>query len=243
MLDSTPGTIHRKAAPEKTREHDLLALAHGPELVDLASRSAPGRRAGRRARSGTSRRVISSQAMADEDHDDGHAQHHPLREADLLADLALDVAGDDGVRRAAQQGAEPADGGGPRDREDAAPRRRAAPRGRDDVADRRAVPSCPASSASVRRLRRRPRRRCAGCCRPRAPARESAIGSIIRVVAVLETHIDRNAVEIIIPRMIRRGEVPTRRSVSSAIRRCRFHFCIAMAMRKPPRKRKTMGSA
>ena len=76
-----------------------------------------------------------------------------------------------------------------------------------------------------------------------APVRNafpSAIGSIIRVVAVLETHIDRNAVEIIIPRMICRGWVPTRRRVSSAIRRCRFHFCIAMAMRKPPRKRKTM---
>ncbi len=54
---------------------------------------------------------------------------------------------------------------------------------------------------------------------------------------------DRNAVAIIRPRMIWRGWVPTRRRVSSAMRRCRFHFCMAIAMRKPPRNRKTIGLA
>jgi hypothetical protein len=63
------------------------------------------------------------------------------------------------------------------------------------------------------------------------------------VVAVFETHIDRNAVEIIMPRMIRRGWVPTARKVSRAMRRCRLTFCIAIAIRKPPRNRNTIGLA
>ena len=68
---------------------------------------------------------------------------------------------------------------------------------------------------------------------------EVAMGSIISAVAVFETHIDRNPVASIIPSTIRRGDSPTRRSVSSAMRRCRFHFSIAMAIRKPPRNRNT----
>jgi hypothetical protein len=65
----------------------------------------------------------------------------------------------------------------------------------------------------------------------------------MRVVAVLDTHIDRNAVEIIMPRMIWRGWVPTALRVLRAMRRCRLTFCIAMAMRKPPRNRNTIGLA
>ncbi len=69
------------------------------------------------------------------------------------------------------------------------------------------------------------------------------MGSIMSVVAVFDTHIDRNAVAIIIPRMIWCGCVPTAASVRSAIRRCSSHFCIAIAIRKPPMNRNTMGSA
>ena len=66
------------------------------------------------------------------------------------------------------------------------------------------------------------------------------IGSIIRVVAVFETHMERKPVASIMPSTIRVGSAPTRRSVSSAIRRCRSHLSIAMAIRKPPRNRNTI---
>ena len=66
------------------------------------------------------------------------------------------------------------------------------------------------------------------------------MGSIISVVAVFDTHIDRKPVASISPSTIRRGCTPTRASVASAMRRCRFHFSIAMAIRKPPRNRNTM---
>ena len=66
------------------------------------------------------------------------------------------------------------------------------------------------------------------------------MGSIISVVAVFDTHMDRNPVASIMPRMMRFGCTPTWRRVSSAMRRCRFHFSMAMAIRKPPRNRKTM---
>lgn len=69
------------------------------------------------------------------------------------------------------------------------------------------------------------------------------MGSIMSVVAVFDTHIDRNAVAIIMPSTMRRGCVPTRRRVRRAMRRWRFHFCIAMAMRNPPTKRNTIGFA
>ena len=69
---------------------------------------------------------------------------------------------------------------------------------------------------------------------------ESPIGSIINVVAVLDTNIDRKPVASIIPSTIRVGSMPTLRRVSSATRRCRFHFSMAMAIKKPPRNRKTM---
>ncbi len=66
----------------------------------------------------------------------------------------------------------------------------------------------------------------------------TAIGIIIIVVAVFEIHIERNAVAIMNPSTRRRGLVPTRRMMCSAIRRCRFHRCIDIAMMTPPRKRK-----
>ena len=69
------------------------------------------------------------------------------------------------------------------------------------------------------------------------------MGSIISVVAVFDTHIDRKPVASIMPSTIRRGATPTRRSVSRAMRLCSCHFSIAMAMRKPPRNRNTMGLA
>lgn len=72
---------------------------------------------------------------------------------------------------------------------------------------------------------------------------ESAIGSIISAVAVFDTHIEMNPVAIMTPSTIRLGVVPTTRRVSSAIRRCRCHFCIAIAIRNPPMNRKTIGSA
>jgi hypothetical protein len=54
---------------------------------------------------------------------------------------------------------------------------------------------------------------------------------------------DMKPVASISPSTIRVGSTPTRRRVRSATRRCRFHFSIAMAIRKPPRNRKTMGLA
>jgi hypothetical protein len=69
---------------------------------------------------------------------------------------------------------------------------------------------------------------------------ERPIGSIISVVAVFDTHMERKPVAIISPSTMRFGSTPTRRRVRSAIRRCRFHFSMAMAIRKPPRNRKTI---
>ena len=83
---------------------------------------------------------------------------------------------------------------------------------------------------------------CASAARPlrssTSASTEVAMGSIISAVAVLDTHIDRKAVASIRPSTIRRGCSPTRLSVRRAIRRCRFHFSMAMAIRKPPRNRK-----
>jgi hypothetical protein len=72
---------------------------------------------------------------------------------------------------------------------------------------------------------------------------EIPIGSIITVVAVLLTHIDSPAVASMNPPTIRRGRVPTARSVSSATRRCSPHRCIASASTNPPRNRNTSGFA
>jgi hypothetical protein len=70
-----------------------------------------------------------------------------------------------------------------------------------------------------------------------------AIGTIIIAVAVLEIHIEINAVAVINPRIRRRGEVPAMRIICRAIRWCRFHRSIERAMIKPPRNRKITGSA
>lgn len=59
-------------------------------------------------------------------------------------------------------------------------------------------------------------------------------------VAVLETHILRNAVASMKPAITRVALVPIARTVNSAIRRCRFHRCIASAIRNPPMNRKMM---
>ncbi len=45
----------------------------------------------------------------EEDDDERNAQHHPLDETDFRVELLADVAGDDGVRRAAQQRAQAPD--------------------------------------------------------------------------------------------------------------------------------------
>ena len=66
----------------------------------------------------------------------------------------------------------------------------------------------------------------------------TAIGIIIIAVAVFEIHIERNAVATMNPSTRRLGLVPTRRMICNAIRRCRPHRCIDMAMMNPPRKRK-----
>lgn len=69
---------------------------------------------------------------------------------------------------------------------------------------------------------------------------ETPIGSIITAVAVLDTHMLRKPVAIMNPAMTRVERVPIARTVSSAIRRCRFHLCMAIAMRNPPMNRKMM---
>ncbi len=64
-----------------------------------------------------------------------------------------------------------------------------------------------------------------------------ATGVIMTQVAVLLIHMDSNAVASMKPSTRRFGLLPTRMMTLSAIRRCRFHFCIATAIRKPPIKR------
>ena len=53
------------------------------------------------------------------------------------------------------------------------------------------------------------------------PITAMAIGTIIAAVAELETHAERNAVEIISPKMICLGLVPKIEMVASAMRRSR----------------------
>ena len=65
-----------------------------------------------------------------------------------------------------------------------------------------------------------------------------AIGTIIMVVAVFDIHMDKNQVATMNPRRIRLGLMPISRMMRRAMRRCRFHFCIASAMMNPPTKRK-----
>ncbi len=60
------------------------------------------------------------------------------------------------------------------------------------------------------------------------------IGNIITAVAVLLIHIDKKAVATIKPKIIFFTSEPMKLIIFSAIRRCRFHFSIAMAMMNPP---------
>ncbi len=62
----------------------------------------------------------------------------------------------------------------------------------------------------------------------------SPMGTIITAVAVSEIHIERNAAAIMKPRTLRAGPPPTAWMMLSAMRRCRFHFCIVSAIMKPP---------
>ena len=62
-------------------------------------------------------------------------------------------------------------------------------------------------------------------------------------VAVLLTHIDKNAVATINPPTRATGFVPMTRRMVRAMRRCRFHRSMVNARTKPPRKRKTRGLA
>lgn len=64
----------------------------------------------------------------------------------------------------------------------------------------------------------------------------SALGTIVRAVAVFDIHIDKKAVTIMIPHNKTRGFKPKIRTVLSAIRECRFHLTIAVEKIKPPRK-------
>ena len=61
-----------------------------------------------------------------------------------------------------------------------------------------------------------------------------AIGNIITAVAVFDIHIDINAVAIIKPRIIFTMLVPIRLIIFNAIRLCKFHFSMAIAIIKPP---------
>jgi hypothetical protein len=71
------------------------------------------------------------------------------------------------------------------------------------------------------------------------------MGSIIMVVAVLDIHMDINAVPHMNPITTRAGEVPKSDVIVRAIRRCRPHFSIARAIMNPPMKsnsgKRTMG--
>ena len=77
---------------------------------------------------------------------------------------------------------------------------------------------------------------------PASISTETPIGTIITAVAVFETHMLRNAVASMNPPMTRVALVPIARTVSSAMRRCRFHRCMASAIRKPPMNRKMMSA-
>jgi hypothetical protein len=54
---------------------------------------------------------------------------------------------------------------------------------------------------------------------------------------------DRKPVATIKPITIWDGDAPTKLMVNRATRRCRFHFSIVLARKKPPMKRKTTSSA
>ena len=67
---------------------------------------------------------------------------------------------------------------------------------------------------------------------------DNPIGTIIIAVAVLLIHMDNRAVAIINPKIRREGVSPTINIVRIAMRLCRFHLSMVMAIIKPPRNRK-----
>ena len=64
------------------------------------------------------------------------------------------------------------------------------------------------------------------------------MGIIMAAVAVLEIHSEMKAVAPRMPASSRRGSLPTRSMIPRAIRRWRFHCCMAAAIPMPPAKRK-----
>ena len=70
----------------------------------------------------------------------------------------------------------------------------------------------------------------------------TAMGSIIKVVAVFEIHIERKAVVHIIPKMIFLGLVPRMETTLRAILLCNPHFSMEAAKKNPPMKRKIFRS-
>jgi len=65
----------------------------------------------------------------------------------------------------------------------------------------------------------------------------SAIGIIIAAVAVLDIHIEMNAVEHMKPRSSRGGRAPNSMSTRRAMRFCRWTASSAAATTRPPKKR------
>ena len=65
------------------------------------------------------------------------------------------------------------------------------------------------------------------------------IGSIITEVAVFEIHIDKNAVANINPSITLRASIPIKEIILIAILLCKFHFSIPIAIKNPPKYRKT----
>ena len=72
---------------------------------------------------------------------------------------------------------------------------------------------------------------------------ERPIGNITMVVAVLLTHMLKNAVTAMIPAIMRRGLAPTSRKTLSASRLSSSQTCMARASKNPPRNRKIRGCA
>ena len=64
------------------------------------------------------------------------------------------------------------------------------------------------------------------------------MGSIMTAVAVFDTHMDKNAVAIMNPAIIAPGLLGMIRKTPNAIRLCRFHRCMASAIKNPPMNRK-----
>ena len=65
------------------------------------------------------------------------------------------------------------------------------------------------------------------------------MGSIITEVAVFEIHIDKKAVATIKPKITYRTSEPMKEMILMAMRLCKFHFSIPIAIRNPPKYKKT----